>query len=237
MGIILKRGKPRNYLLTFIYRFSKLPFLNKKNKFILFLNLEWIFDRLAHEYSFKHYSFIQHPNRIYSKQFMLRVINSESTILDLGSGNGDVSNMIADYARLVVGIDHNPEKINYAKHKYKKTNLEFVHMEARDYLINNPNKFDVLILSHVLEHLDNPQEFLLQFKSYFKYIFIEIPDFDKNYLNHYRKDLGMSLIYSDPDHVSEFDRYEAEQILNDCNLQIIHSEYRFGIQKLWCKIV
>ena len=55
MGIKTSRQKPRNILTSLIYRFQKyLPF-SYKFKIKLFLNLEWIFDRLSHEMSFKYY--------------------------------------------------------------------------------------------------------------------------------------------------------------------------------------
>jgi hypothetical protein len=91
-----------------------------------------------------------------------------------------------------------------------------------------------LILSHILEHLDNPKDFLLEFKDRFKYIYVEVPDFDRYHLNHYRKDLNMSLIYSDDDHVYEFDRFELNELLAESGLKVLESQYIFGVQRLWC---
>ena len=100
--------------------------------------------------------------------------------------------------------------------------------------LEKSHKFDILILSHILEHLDNPQIFINMFKDYFKFIYIEVPDFEKNYLNLYRKDLNLNLIYSDADHISEFDRDELKSLLNSSHLKILKEDYRFGVQKFWC---
>jgi hypothetical protein len=61
-----------------------------------------------------------------------------------------------------------------------------------------------------------------------------VPDFDRHYLNHYRKNLELKLIFSDADHISEFDRDELKILLMACQIDIIKEEYRYGVQKLWC---
>lgn len=235
MGAEIKREKKKVWLVSFIYTLQRLIPLSKKKKFRLFLRLEWIFDRLAHEKSFQYLSPDQHPFRKYSFRFMDENIPENSTILDLGSNYGVISFHLSKRANRVVGIDHDAVAINKARVNYKSDNLEFIQIDALEYLNKNENKFDVLVLSHILEHLDNREEFLNQYKKYFKFIYIELPDFDKNYLNHYRKEIGDELIYTDNDHVVEFDRDELLILLKKCNIKVSVAEYRFGLIKLWCE--
>lgn len=199
------------------------------------MDLEWIFDRLSHELSFKYYSPQTHPVRQSSRKFILDNLNETNCVLDLGCNLGDVSFFIAEKVKKVVGIDYNQAAINTAKNRYRRQNLEFHHGEALEFLKSSSEHFDVLILSHILEHLDDPQEFLNTFKDRFESIYIELPDFERNYLNSYRKDLGVKLLYSDDDHISEFDRDELKTLLNTCKLEVIKEEYRYGLIKLWCK--
>ena len=84
--------------------------------------------------------------------------------------------------------------------------------------------------------MDDPKKFLSKFKQFFQFIYIEVPDFERYYLNQYRLDKNINLIYSDNDHVSEFDRIELKGLLQLCGITIQKEEYRFGVQKLWCKI-
>lgn len=235
MGIKLNRKKSKLFILSFCYRIHKLIPLSNKKKFRLYLNLEWIFDRLAHEMSFKVYSPEMHPVRTKSKDFILQKISSESVVLDLGCNLGDIAFIIAEKAKEVVGIDYNSTAIAEANRVYKRENLAFIYGEALEYLERREKKFDTLILSHILEHLDNPGEFLFKFKDYFEWIYIELPDFDKYYLNQYRVDQKLELVYSDSDHVTEFDRYELMELLEKCQIEIVRSEYIYGLQKLWCK--
>lgn len=234
MGVKLERSKKRHWLLTIIYRVQKLLPLGKEKKLRLFLDLEWIFDRLSHEYSFKNYPPDEHPVRLHSKRFIMKRIDKEKRVLDIGCKHGEIADFIADGAKKVVGIDYDEHAISIARRSFPKENLEFEVGEAYDYLNNVQEDFQVLILSHLLEHLDDPKEFLQRFKDYFQMIYIEVPDFDKSYLNHYREDLGMDLIYTDTDHISEFDREEIKELLDACALDIVDSDYRFGLQKIWC---
>lgn len=236
MGIKLKREKKRDFLVSIIYKVQKLIPLSSENKLRFLLKMEWIFDRLVHENSFKYYNTQDHPIRKYTLNFILENIQENSVVLDLGSNDGSISSAIASKAKKVVGIDHDLSKIAEANRHHKKDNLEFIHQDANEYLKNTAIKFDVLILSHILEHIDDPEKFILDFKSNFKFIYIELPDFDKTYLNHYRKDLKMDLIYTDADHISEFDRSEMADLLKKTNLEVVKEEYRFGIMKIWCKV-
>lgn len=236
MGIKLDRKKPRNFFVTLIYRIQNLLPISSKAKMKIFLNLEWIFHRLSHEMSFKIYSPDKHPVRKFSMEFLLSNINKNSVVLDLGCNLGVISNFIAEKAKEVVGVDYLSYAIDLAKQNYKRDNLSFYNEEAISYLNKSNKKFDTLILSHILEHLDEPKKFLLDFKSYFDQIYIEVPDFDRYYLNHYRKDMNLDLIYADEDHVSEFDRKELKELVTECGLEVIKEEYRYGVQKLWCRV-
>ncbi|MEE9372243.1 MAG: class I SAM-dependent methyltransferase [Saprospiraceae bacterium] len=200
----------------------------------MFLNLEWIFHRLAHEQSFALYTEENHPVRAKTRSFLLPLIKGDHVVLDLGCKEGVMSNYLASKAKKVVGIDYDAEAIGRATSKYDHDNIEFKAVEALAFLDSTTENFDVLILSHILEHLDHPKKFLKSFKDYFKYVYIEVPDFDRYYMNHYRKDLNMKLVYSDDDHISEFDREELTAILSECNLLVLKTDYRYGVQKYWC---
>jgi SAM-dependent methyltransferase len=236
MGIKVKRKKPRMFWASLMYRLHKILPLSGRTKNKLYLNMAWMFDRLSSEMSYKKYAVENHPVRIFQKQFIQKHIEESYTVLDLGCSAGEITNMIAEKARKVIGIDYSKSDIERAKTNHQKSNLAFYHGEALEFLTNNKENFDVLILAHILEHLDNPREFMNAFKNYFRFIYIELPDFDKSFLNHYRKDLNMKLNYTDDDHVSEFDRDELENLLAECHIEIVESVYKFGIQQLWCKV-
>lgn len=236
MGIKLSRKKERNLLLTVIYRIHKLLPFSSKAKLKLYLDLEWIFDRLSHETSFSYYEEEEHPVRVQSKEFILNQISASHNVLDLGCKYGNMAYYISKKAKNVVGLDFDENAIKIAQQTYKAENLTFVVAEALNYIEQQSFQFDVLILSHILEHLEHPKSFLQDFTKHFKLIYIELPDFNKTYLNLYRQKVGNKLIYSDTDHISEFDRFELQELIAECGLKIVDSEYIYGIQKIWCTV-
>lgn len=236
MGLHLKREKERVFLLSLIYRISKIIFwLTPRKKLNLFLTLEWIFDRLAHEETFNYFSYENHPLRFHSFNFINKGLKPTDCVLDLGSGHGDMSNKMADFSKKVVGVDYVMGDIEIAKSKHNKPNLSFIYGDAFDYLKDCKEEFDVIILSHIIEHIDNPKDFIEKCIPHTKRIFIEVPDYDKTYLNHYRTLLNNKLQYADADHVWEFDREELVELIKSTGLNIIDSEFRFGVMKIWCE--
>lgn len=236
MGIRTPRKKPRIALLSAIYRIHRLLPLSKRRKLKLYLDLEWIFDRLAMEMSFEHYAATDHPFRRMAHEFLHSKVDGTMTVLDLGCKTGDVSYTLAEEVKEVVGVDHDAAAISKAKATHQLPNLSFHHADALDYLGATDKKFDVLVLSHILEHLDDPEIFLGKFKEHFTYIYIELPDFDRTYLNLYRIDVDSTLIYTDDDHVSEFDRYDLRSVLDRSGIDVVEAEYRFGVQRFWCRV-
>lgn len=234
MGAILERKKPKSLLTAIIYRLSKL-FINGQAKFSVLLDLEWIFERLCYEQASAYYGVDHVPWRKSSVQFLSRVIRPDDTVLDLGCGHGAVSYAISFMAKRVVGVDYNLDSIRRAKKKYEADNLQFVHEDALRYLSQSDENYGVLILTHVLEHLDNPKAFLLAYAKHFRHIFIEVPDFDRTFLNHCRQDLKIAQVYTDADHVTEFDRDELNALLAEVNLEVLETEYRYGVQKIWAR--
>lgn len=234
MGVKIKRIKKRNFLVSFAYLLKRLLPLSPKNKLKLFLDLEWIFNRFSHEASFNYYHPDEHPVRITTLSFILNEITETDRVLDLGSKYGDLAYQISRKAEFVCGIDYEKESIEQAQKKYKNENLVFICDDAFNYVKTEMSSYSVLILSHILEHIDNPLEFLKIYKPYFKKTYIEIPDFDSTHLNRYRLDSQSSLIYTDADHVFEFDRDEIKDMIEKSGMIVYKSEYRYGLQKYWC---
>lgn len=222
-------------LLSFFYKFDKIIPLRKKDKLKLYLDLEWIFDRLAHETSFRVFGDKTHPMRIRSIDFLLKHLRASHRVLDLGCNSGDLTHYIAQHVNNVVGVDSDLALIKDARRKYPDARIKFVHSEAISYIQQTTHEFDVIILSHILEHFDAPEK-LLRICNRFSHIYVEVPDFDRSQLNIYRAHLKSGLIYSDADHIWEFDRETLEHLIRTNGLTIVDREFIHGVQKYWCSV-
>lgn len=95
----------------------------------------------------------------------LRPLLSEqpTTLLDVGSGGGDLAMMLARWAlkdRLalhITGIDPDPRAAAFASKRPPIRGVEFRQAHSGD-LVREGRDFDVVISNHVLHHLD-PDEF------------------------------------------------------------------------------
>ena len=231
MGLRLSRKKRRNIKLSLLYRLSKLCFfLRPISKLKLYLDLEWIFRRLAHEEASRTKIDIQPTN------FLLKCIRGSDKILDLGCGEGRLVKEISNTTTQITGVDLDEKRLKIARKENAGKDIYFI----RDDILNYVNKitqkdFDAAILSHIIEHLDDPKGFLKILSKKVPNIYIEVPDFESSHLNLFRVALDLDLRYADADHIYEFERSELKNLLEESNLEIIDSDYRFGLIKMWCK--
>ena len=84
-------------------------------------------------------------------------------VLDLGCGSGRVSLQICDSVKSVTGVDVR------RVHEFTDCNVRFVHSDLFEFLDFNRVKFDIIIVSEVIEHLEDLQGvFLLRLKRHLK---------------------------------------------------------------------
>jgi 2-polyprenyl-3-methyl-5-hydroxy-6-metoxy-1,4-benzoquinol methylase len=96
-------------------------------------------------------------------KFFVDNIDKDDVVLDVGCGSGALSYDDAKKAKKVVGIDLNEKNISFAKQRYSEENIEYICGDALKDLPNE--KFDVIIMSNVLEHIKNRVEFLDRLKE------------------------------------------------------------------------
>lgn len=88
------------------------------------------------------------------------------SVLDIGCGNGNISIPLASLGYRILGIDTNAASIEYATKKNPFLNVSFKIADIA--VLEVDEKFDVIICSEVLEHLNEPHEALLSIKRMLK---------------------------------------------------------------------
>ena len=223
MGVRLERRKPRNLLASLAYRLNRFLPLSRDRKLDLLLDSAAITNRLAMEHAAELGFNIWGEN-----DFIHSRIRPTDRVLEIGCSSGRVLSTIEAAER--VGVDYDEPAIERGKREHPE--ITFIGGEARDYL-ETAEPFDVLILSHVLEHLDDAEQFLRGLKNRFDRIYVEVPDFEVSPSNVVRLARNRDLIYTDADHVSEFDRDELEALFKAVGLKILDREFRWGAMRYW----
>ena len=234
MKLRFDRKKPRHALLAACYRLAKLPFAGAKGKMRLWLDLNWITWRLAIEQAHLMYGFGDNSMRRKNLDFLLARVKHGDRVLDLGCKNGEISAILAEKAGSVIAVDHDASALDIARKNHGAKNLEFVHADAFDVLRRQSAPMDVVVLSHILEHLEEPGDMLVHLKKHVTHCYIELPDLDATYLNHFRRLAEAKLQYTDNDHIWEFDRDALREVIEGAGWHVLDSEYRYGVQKHWC---
>jgi SAM-dependent methyltransferase len=81
-------------------------------------------------------------------------------VVDMACGEGYGSEVLAQTASEVVGVDANPDAYEHARLKYTRPGLSF----ARDLVETYPGPADAVVFLQTIEHVTNPGELLEHFK-------------------------------------------------------------------------
>ena len=232
------KKKKYSLFIRILYKiFTNLVFLKVKYRFKLFAQLEWLFWRLSIENLNSLYKNKTPPNKISAVDFIREKINKNSLILDVGCGDGVLANLISKKVKSVTAIDIDKIHINQNKKNFSNVkNLDFINDDVFNFISIN-KKYDLILCSHIIEHMDNPKKFLKNIKIYSKLIYVEIPDYDSSYLNLAKLEFDIDPKWTDDDHTFEFNRDTIKKIFKGSGLIVLKEEYRYGNMRFVCKSV
>ena len=191
-----------------------------KNLFLIKDKLDWVINERALKYG----SGI-HPKHdlINYHDFFATRIKDGSSILDVGCGNGMVAISIAKKLTksLITGIDIKEKNFlaaNELLEKSKLRNVKFIHGDINT---QKDIKSDFVILSNILEHINNRTEFLknIQRISGSKTFLIRVPNFERDWQIAMRKKLSI-YYFSDVDHKIEHTVGELKSDLYSAGFEI-----------------
>lgn len=185
-----------------------------------------------------HYEGGIHPKHRLTRyhDFFVKNIEDGERVLDIGCGIGVVAHDIAllSGADDIIGLDMSREQIDFAKSHYEEPNLHFICGKAPEAIPER--RFDVVVLSNVLEHIERRVEFLLTVaaKTGAKKFLFRVPLFERDWRVPMKKELGLNY-FSDPTHYVEhtFDEFVVE--VEAAGLIVNSYEIRWG--EIWAVCV
>lgn len=125
------------------------------------------------KYAKKGGKFVPYP--FAAHRMCLGLIDEGETVLDVGCATGYLALKLKEKGCKVIGLEADPEMAEEARLYCDKVilgNAEVIELPYKEY-------FDVILYADVLEHLRNPLEVLIRFKSCLKqngYIVVSIPN-------------------------------------------------------------
>jgi len=160
--------------------------------------------------------------------FFIKNINIEDLVLDIGCGNGILSYSLAAKAKKVFGVDIVNNNIEQAKKGNRFENLQFICADATNY--DFKRKFDKIVLSNVLEHIENRIDFLQKLHKLSDIILIRIPMIDRDWLTLYKKKNGYEYRL-DKTHFIEYTINNLKKELNQAGWNLEQHTIQFG--EIW----
>lgn len=159
------------------------------------------------------------------EQFFIKNISSGDNVLDIGCGNGFLASAVSRKAKKVFGIDISEKNIALAKKRFQEENVEYIVGDATTHEFKE--NFDAIILSNVLEHIENRTDFLKDIKRLAPRILIRVPLLSRDWLAVYKKEKGFEYRL-DNTHFTEYTEESFQKEMSDADLKIENTEIKFG---------
>lgn len=161
--------------------------------------------------------------------FFVNNIKSSDRVLDIGCGIGVVAKDIAKKATFVTGIDILSKSITEAKKNTKDIkNITFIVGDATIYPFQE--KFDVITLSNVLEHIEERVHFLQKIRPLASTFLIRVPMINRDWLTPYKKSIGVEWRL-DSTHFTEYTLDSFKDELTQANMHITSYSIQYG--EIW----
>jgi 2-polyprenyl-3-methyl-5-hydroxy-6-metoxy-1,4-benzoquinol methylase len=162
----------------------------------------------------------------YHEYFSSRLQDGER-VLDVGCGYGALAESMSRAGAIVCGFDINRKSIEQARARYTGPNLTYIVGDITT--TDLPGRFETVVLSNVLEHIENRLELLhrLREKVSPKRFLIRVPMIDRDWMVYFRRELELPY-FSDSTHFIEYTLESFLQEMKEARLEVSSYVVKWG---------
>lgn len=102
----------------------------------------------------------------YPKRIIEDIQDDNLNLLELGLGHGYSTTIFSKYFKDHTVLDGSPAVIENFKLKYPQSKAKIIETYFEDF--KSEEKYDVIVMGFILEHVDNPVELLKYYRSFLK---------------------------------------------------------------------
>lgn len=164
-------------------------------------------------------------------EFFVDRVKPGERVLDIGSGNGYLAHRLAvDSGAAVVGIEIVVSNLEKARARFVHPKLEFREGDVARGI--PPEKFDVVVMSNVLEHLPDRPALLRELAraTGASRFLIRVPCFDRDWTVPLRKELGLDW-RMDSTHETEYTMQSFCEEIDQAGLELTETLRLWG--EIW----
>jgi ubiquinone/menaquinone biosynthesis C-methylase UbiE len=138
-----------------------------------------------------------------------------ASVLEIGAGDGSILSRLSElgFAESLYGLDISSSGVEVIKRREIPRLVECRTFDGSQVPYES-GRFDLAILSHVVEHLEHPRQLLYEAARTARYVFVEVPLED---MSRYGRDYRASKV----GHINFYSRRTIRWLLQSCGLRIL----------------
>ena len=168
-----------------------------------------------------------HPKHIITDfhDFYVSNVDSNDVVLDIGCAYGTISKKLSSKVKSILSIDIREDAIILAKKNNSNPKIDYKNIDFFE--LDEDLKFDVIILSNVLEHIEHRHEFLVKCLIHAPKLLIRVPAFERDWLIPYKKSLGLEWRLHSDHFIEHKDSQLRDEIIS-AGWEISHLSCKWG---------
>lgn len=138
-----------------------------------------------------------------------------NSVIEIGAGEGSILKRLSEleFGAEFYALDISPSGVDTINNKSISRLIECSLFDGYNIPYEN-KKFDLAVLSHVIEHVEYPRKLLYEAKRIAKYVFVEVPLEDS-------VRLPQDFVFDKVGHINFYSPKTIRRLIQTCNLEVL----------------